>query len=58
MWQGTIILPILVRMKASMKSILYKVLVILSNSSGDVSCAACSCPAGSGSGGFGNRNHI
>ena len=46
-----------VRMKASMKNILYKVLVIL-DSSGNVSNAACTCPAGSGLGGFGNCNHV
>ena len=47
-----------VRMKASMRSSLYKVLVILSNSSGDVCGAACTCPAGAGLGGFGNCNHV
>ena len=46
-----------VRMKASMKNILYKVLVIL-DSSGNVSSAACTCPAGSGLGGFGNCNRV
>eukprot|EP00795_Rhopilema_esculentum_P003910 gene3910-15230_t len=46
-----------VRMKASMKNILYKVLVIL-DSSGNVSSAACTCPAGSGLGGFGNCIHV
>ena len=45
-----------VRMKASMRSTLYKVLVILSNSSGDVCGAACICPAGLG--GSGNCNHV
>ena len=40
-----------VRMKASMKNTLYKVLVVL-DSSGNVSNAACTCPAGSGLGGF------
>ena len=46
-----------VRMKASMKNTLYKVLVVL-DSSGNVSNAACSCPAGSGLGGFGNCNNL
>ena len=46
-----------IRMKASMKNTLYKVLVVL-DSSGNVSNAACSCPAGSGLGGFGNCNHV
>ena len=46
-----------VRMKASMKNTLYKILVVL-DSSGNVSSAACTCPAGSGLGGFGNCNHV
>ena len=45
-------------MKASMRNSLYKVLVILSNSSGDVCPAACTCPAGAGLDGFGNCNHV
>eukprot|EP00795_Rhopilema_esculentum_P009942 gene9942-18554_t len=45
-------------MKASMKNTLYKVLVILLNTSGDVCCAACTCPAGAGLGRFGNCNHV
>ena len=47
-----------VRMKAAMKNTLYKVLVVLSNSTGDVCSAACTCPAGIGLGGFGNCNHV
>ena len=46
-----------VPMKASMKNTLYKVLVVL-DSSGNVSTAACTCPAGSALGGFGNCNHV
>ncbi len=45
-------------MKASMKNTLYKVIVVLSNDSGDVSTAACTCPAGAGVSGFGNCNHV
>ena len=44
-------------MKASMKNTIYKVLVVLV-SSGNVSNAACTCPAGSGLGGFGNFSHV
>ena len=40
-----------------MKNTLYKVLVVL-DSSGSVSSAACTCPAGSGLGDFGNCNHV
>ena len=47
-----------VRVKASMKRTLYKTIVQVSNSSGDVCSAACTCPAGIGLGGFGNCNHI
>ena len=47
-----------VRVKASMKTKLYKVIVKLSNKSGDVCSAACSCPAGIGLHGFGNCNHV
>ncbi len=47
-----------VRMKVSMKSTMYKVLVVLDNNSGDVCCAACTCPAGSGVFGLGNCNHV
>ena len=47
-----------VRVKASMKTKLYKVMVKLSNKSGDVCSAACSCPAGIGLHGFGNCNHV
>eukprot|EP00794_Sanderia_malayensis_P016367 gene16367-biopygen12059 len=47
-----------VRIKASMKKVVYKVLVQLFNESGDVCFAACSCPAGIGLGGFGNCNHV
>ena len=47
-----------VRVKASMKKVLYKVILKLSNLSGDVCSAACSCPAGIGLGGFGNCNHV
>ena len=46
-----------VRMKASMKNTLYKVLIVL-DSSDNVSNAACTCPAGSGLGDFGNCNHV
>ena len=46
-----------VRMKASMKSTLYKALVAL-NSSGNASCTACTCPAGAGLSGLGNCNHV
>ena len=45
------------RIKASMKSVLYKANVILSNDAGDLCCAACTCPAGAGISGFGNCNH-
>ena len=44
-------------MKAPMKNTLYKVFIVL-DSSGNVSNAACTCPAGSGLGGFGNCNHV
>ena len=47
-----------VRIKASMKNVLYKAIVILSNDSGDVCCAACTCPAGAGISGLGNCNHV
>ena len=47
-----------VRIKASMKRTLYKIFLKLSNSSGDVLSAACTCPAGIGLGGFGNCNHV
>ena len=46
-----------VRMKASMKSTLYIVLLVLDRS-GIVSCAACTCPAGAGISGLGNCNHV
>ena len=46
-----------VRMKASMKNTLYKVLAVLV-SSGNVSYAACTCLADSGLGGFGNCSHV
>jgi len=46
-----------VRMKASMKNTLYKVLIAL-DSSGNVSNAECTSPAGSGLGDFGNCNHV
>jgi len=46
-----------VRMKASMKNTLYRVLVVLV-SSGDVSNAAFTFPAGSGLGDYGNCNHV
>ena len=46
-----------VRTKGSMKNTLYKVLVVL-DSFGNVSNAACNCPAGSCLGGFGNCNHV
>eukprot|EP00795_Rhopilema_esculentum_P005723 gene5723-10976_t len=44
-------------MKASIKSTLYRVLVVL-DGSGNVSCAACTCPAGAGISGLGNCNHV
>ena len=47
-----------VRVKASMKKCLYKVILMLSINSGDVCSAACTCPAGIGLGGFGNCNHV
>ena len=47
-----------VRVKASMKKCLYKVILKLSINSGDVCSAACTCPAGIGLGGFGNCNHV
>ena len=47
-----------VRVKASMRKKLYKVILKLSNESGDVCSAACTCPAGIGIGGFGNCNHV
>ena len=47
-----------VRMKASMRSNIYKVIVKLDVSSGNVCSAACTCPAGIGVGGFGNCNHV
>ena len=46
-----------VHMKAARKNTWYKVLVVLSNSTGDVCSAACTFPAGIGLGGFGNCNH-
>ena len=47
-----------VRVKASMKKCLYKVILKLSSKSGDVCSAACTCPAGIGLGGYGNCNHV
>ena len=47
-----------VRIKASMKRTLYKIFLKISNTSGDVLAAACTCPAGIGLGGFGNCNHV
>ena len=47
-----------VRMKASMRSKLYKVIVKLCSTTGDVMSAACTCPAGVGIHGFGNCNHV
>lgn len=41
-----------------MKRSLYKVILALTNSSGDVCFAVCTCPAGLGIGGFGNWNHV
>ena len=40
-----------------MQNIMYKILVVL-DSFGNVPNAACTCPAGSGLGGFGNCNHV
>ena len=45
------------RIKASMKSKLYKVILKLS-ADGNVCSAACTCPAGIGIFGFGNCNHV
>ena len=47
-----------VRKKASMKSTLYKIVIKLCSSSGDVYLAACTCPAGTGVEGNGNCNHV
>lgn len=47
-----------VRVKASMKRVVYKVILKLCNISGDVCSAACTCPAGIGLGGFGSCNHV
>ena len=47
-----------VRMKASMRAKIYKVIIKLSSSDGSVCSAACTCPAGVGIGGFGNCNHV
>ena len=47
-----------VRMEASMKSTLYKIVIKLCSSSGDVYLATCTCPAGTGVGGNGNFNHV
>ena len=47
-----------VQMNASMRSKSYRVIVKLSRSSGNVCSAACTCPAGTGIGGFGNCNHV
>ena len=47
-----------VRVEASMKISLYKVMIKPSSESGDVCAAACSCPAGIGLGGFGICNHV
>ncbi|XP_065067599.1 uncharacterized protein LOC135693141 [Rhopilema esculentum] len=41
-----------------MKRTLYKNFLKISNTSGDVLTAACTCPAGIGLGGFGNCNHV
>ena len=41
-----------------MKRTLYKIFLKISNTSGDVLAAACTCPAGIGLGGFGNCNHV
>ena len=43
-----------VRVKASMKKCLYKIILKWSNKSGDVCSAACTCPAGIGLGIYGN----
>ena len=47
-----------VRVKASMKRTLYKVFLKISRATGDISAAACTCPAGVGLGGYGNCNHV
>eukprot|EP00795_Rhopilema_esculentum_P009739 gene9739-18238_t len=47
-----------IKVKASMKKCLYKVVLQLSVKSGDVCSAACTCPAGIGLRGFGNCNHV
>ncbi len=41
-----------------MQKILYRIILKISNWSGDVRSAACNCPAGLGLGGFGNCNHV
>ena len=47
-----------VRVKASMKRVVYKVILKLCNISGDVCSAACTCPTGNGLGGFVSCNHV
>ena len=44
-------------MEASIQNTMYKILVVL-DSFGNVPNAACTCPAGSGLGGFGNCNNV
>lgn len=41
-----------------MRNKLYKVIVKLCSTTGDVAAAACTCPAGTGLGGFGHCNHV
>ena len=45
-------------MKASKKSTLYKIVIKLCSTSGDVYLATCTCPAGTSVGGCGNCNHV
>ena len=47
-----------VGVEASLKKVLYKVIIKLSNLSVDVCSAACSCAGGIGLHGFGNCNHV
>ena len=41
-----------------MKRTLYKVFLKISRATGDISAAACTCPASVGLGGYGNCNHV
>ena len=46
------------RIKSFIKRTLYKILLKLSSTSGDILSAACACPAGIGLGDFENCNHV